>query len=60
MRNSVPNAVKNYNIKHTKVYYITGQNRTRVKGYNAGNYHFGFTTFGGVGCEVASVYNLLK
>ena len=39
--------------------YITGQNRTWVKGYNAGNYHFGFTTFANVGCEVAAVYNLM-
>ena len=39
--------------------YITNQNQTNYQGHNAGNYRFGFTTFGGVGCEVASCYNLM-
>lgn len=39
--------------------YITDQETTKRKGYNSGNYRFGFTNFSKVGCEVASVYNLL-
>ena len=43
----------------TKGNYITKQNETDRKGYNCGNYKFGFTTFSGVGCEVASAYNAM-
>lgn len=39
--------------------YITRQKETNNTGYNCGNYRFGFTTFAGVGCEVASAYNAL-
>ena len=39
--------------------FITRQNETNLKDYNCGNYRFGFTTFSGVGCEVASVYNAM-
>ncbi len=39
--------------------YITDQSEHSRTGYNSANYRFGFTTFDGVGCEVASVYNLL-
>lgn len=37
--------------------YIYFQEETNKNNYNAGNYKFGFTYFGGVGCEVAAVYN---
>jgi hypothetical protein len=43
----------------TKNNYITAQNETSKAGYKSGNYRFGFTAFSGVGCEVASVYNLM-
>ncbi|MCM1009071.1 MAG: hypothetical protein NC485_14380 [Ruminococcus flavefaciens] len=39
--------------------YITKQSEKSRKDYKSGDYLFGFTTFDGVGCEVASVYNLL-
>ena len=43
--------------------YIYKQNEERAgsdyDGYRSNNYHFGFTTFGGVGCEAASAYNAL-
>lgn len=39
--------------------YITNQKESSKAGYKSANYRFGFTTFDGVGCEVASVYNLL-
>jgi hypothetical protein len=39
--------------------YITNQRESSLANYRSGNYRFGFTTFSGVGCEVASVYNLL-
>ncbi len=39
--------------------YITRQNETRLKDYRSGDYRFGFTTFSGVGCEVASAYNAM-
>lgn len=57
---------RNYNKKLEKDSQGVGTNRlvynqhdTTTKYYKAGNYHFGFTTFAGVGCEVASVYNAL-
>ena len=39
--------------------YITDQSEKNRKNYNCGNYRFGFANFKDVGCEVASVYNLL-
>lgn len=39
--------------------FITRQNETYLKDYKCGNYRFGFTTFSGVGCEVASAYNAM-
>ncbi|MBR3289777.1 MAG: hypothetical protein IKI63_03250 [Clostridia bacterium] len=36
---------------------IYDQHDTTTQHYKAGNYRFGFTTFGGVGCEVAAAYN---
>lgn len=40
-------------------HYLTDQSETNRKNYNCGNYRFGFTTFSGVGCEVASAYNAM-
>ena len=40
-------------------HYLTDQSETNRKNYNCGNYRFGFTTFSGVGCEVASAYNVM-
>lgn len=40
-------------------YYITDQSDTTTKNKKSGNYRFGFTTFSGVGCEVAAAYNLM-
>lgn len=39
--------------------YITNQHESSISGYKSADYKFGFTTFSGVGCEVASVYNLM-
>lgn len=39
--------------------YITNQHEVMRTGYKSGKYAFGFTEFSNVGCEVASVYNLL-
>lgn len=39
--------------------YITNQEEKTRDGYKSAKYGFGFTEFSGVGCEVASVYNLL-
>jgi len=39
--------------------YISSQEENDDSGYKCANYHFGFTTFDGVGCEVASAYNAL-
>ena len=39
--------------------YVTGQNRTNILNNSPGNYRFGFTTFSGVGCEVAAAYNAM-
>ncbi len=39
--------------------YIFAQDDDVNEGYRCASYHFGFTTFAGVGCEVASAYNLL-
>ncbi len=39
--------------------YITRQNESARSGYKSKNYRFGFTTFGKVGCEVASAYNAM-
>lgn len=39
-------------------YYVYSQSNTTTKNRKAGNYRFGFTTFGNVGCEVASAYNI--
>ncbi len=38
--------------------YIYRQDERSRSGYNCADYHFGFTTFDGVGCEVAAAYNL--
>ena len=38
---------------------VYNQHDTKTQHYKAGNYRFGFTTFGGVGCEVAAAYNTL-
>jgi len=39
--------------------YITDQTKTNRYNYKSGNYHFGFAEFKNVGCEVASLYNLM-
>lgn len=40
-------------------YMITNQAEKDKDGYESGEYKLGFADFGDVGCEVASVYNLL-
>ncbi len=40
-------------------YMITNQAEKNRDGYGSGDYKLGFADFGDVGCEVASVYNLL-
>lgn len=42
-----------------KGYYVTDQSDTITVNKKAGNYRFGFTTFGNVGCEVAATYNAM-
>lgn len=37
--------------------YITNQRCSDIDGYKSANYRFGFTTFSGVGCEAAALYN---
>ncbi len=39
--------------------YIFAQEDSRSDEYKSANYHFGFTSFADVGCEVASAYNAL-
>ena len=39
--------------------YITDQSEVSRRGYNCGNYRFGFTTFAKAGCAVASSYNAM-
>lgn len=39
--------------------YITDQTEVSVSEKKAGNYRFGFTMFGNVGCEVAATYNTM-
>lgn len=39
--------------------YITNQTEENEVGYRSGGYQFGFAYFRDVGCEVASVYNLM-
>lgn len=39
--------------------YITNQSEENRDGYNCAHYKFGFAEFKDVGCEVASIYNLM-
>lgn len=39
--------------------YVTDQSNSSKKGNSPANYRFGFTSFKGVGCEVAAAYNAM-